>query len=355
MFQGGLILALATAFLYLRHNRLPSLRIRGRLRAGQSRSDTPSDALGCFAAGCCWGKDHALPWAVTFHNPDAWALTGVPLEMPLHPSQLYEFSTEALLFGFLYWRFGRKHEPGKIIGLYLVLSSVARFLIEFTRFHEQALPFGLPFRSPSGSPSAWRWRARLCWCCPDRRRRISGRPVTPKPEHPALTLGSIAAVLIDVGFYDVCRRRRQRGFVLIAMSVTMLLLLAVIGTGFDLGRIYIARNEAQVFTDAAAMTAAAKLDGTAAGLARARARPWRTCPCGGIWAPSRLPAWWSSSAPMQLTLANHWDRDPKDAWRTDHGPRDRSGQQRRYRVPARRGRTEIVHGPGPQRRCGRIP
>jgi prolipoprotein diacylglyceryltransferase len=26
----------------------------------------------------------------------------------------------------------------------LVVSSVARFLIEFTRFHEQALPFGLP-------------------------------------------------------------------------------------------------------------------------------------------------------------------------------------------------------------------
>ena len=63
--------------------------------------------------------------------------------MPLHPSQLYEFSTEVALFGFLYWRFGRTHTPGKIIGLYLVLSSVARFLIEFTRFHEQALPFGL--------------------------------------------------------------------------------------------------------------------------------------------------------------------------------------------------------------------
>ena len=36
------------------------------------------------------------------------------------------------------------HRPGTIIGLYLVLSSIMRFLIEFTRFHEQALPFGLP-------------------------------------------------------------------------------------------------------------------------------------------------------------------------------------------------------------------
>ena len=57
---------------------------------------------------------------------------------------------------------------------------------------------------------------------------------------------------------------------LIAMSITMLLLLAVMGLAFDVGRIYIARNEAQVFTDAAAMAAASKLDGTQAGLDRAR-------------------------------------------------------------------------------------
>jgi len=65
-------------------------------------------------------------------------------------------------------------------------------------------------------------------------------------------------------------KSQRRGFVLIAMSITMLLLLAVMGLAFDVGRIYIARNEAQVFTDAAAMAAASKLDGTKEGLARAR-------------------------------------------------------------------------------------
>lgn len=54
------------------------------------------------------------------------------------------------------------------------------------------------------------------------------------------------------------------------MSITMLLLFAMMGLAFDIGRIYIARNEAQVFTDAAAMAAAQKLDGTEAGLDRAR-------------------------------------------------------------------------------------
>ena len=64
--------------------------------------------------------------------------------------------------------------------------------------------------------------------------------------------------------------KNQRGFVLIAMSVSMLILLAVLGLAFDLGRIYIARNEAQIFTDAAALTAAMSLDGTAAGVTKAR-------------------------------------------------------------------------------------
>ncbi len=50
----------------------------------------------------------------------------------------------------------------------------------------------------------------------------------------------------------------------------MLLLLAVMGLAFDVGRIYIARNEAQVFTDAAAMAAAQQIDGTKAGLERAK-------------------------------------------------------------------------------------
>jgi hypothetical protein len=67
------------------------------------------------------------------------------------------------------------------------------------------------------------------------------------------------------------RGNRQKGFILIAMSVSMFLLLAVVGMAFDLGRVYIARNEAQIFTDAASMAAAKQLDGTPAGIDRARA------------------------------------------------------------------------------------
>jgi len=61
----------------------------------------------------------------------------------------------------------------------------------------------------------------------------------------------------------------------------MLLMLATLGMAFDFGRIYIARNEAQIFTDAAALTAVQKMDGTSAGLDTARA------------AVTRLPNRWN--------------------------------------------------------------
>lgn len=103
-------------------------------------------------------------------------------------------------------------------------------------------------------------------------------------------------------------RRNERGFVLIAMSATMLLLLGMIGMAFDVGRIYIAHNEAQVFVDSAAMTAAARLDGTPTGINRARQ------------AVAHLPMRWNlGTQPFTGVIlefsadGSKWDRDPKDA------------------------------------------
>jgi phosphatidylglycerol:prolipoprotein diacylglycerol transferase len=143
VFQGGLILAIVTAFLYVRKQGLPWLQTADVFAPGLALGHAIG-RLGCFAAGCCWGTECSRPWAVTFRNPDAHEMTGVPLNTPLHPAQLYEVLALLVLFAFLYWRIGRPHINGRVIGLYLVLSSAARFAIEFTRNHEQALPFGLP-------------------------------------------------------------------------------------------------------------------------------------------------------------------------------------------------------------------
>jgi len=98
--------------------------------------------LGCFAAGCCWGKECHLPWGVYFRSNEA---SPVPLDRPLHPVQLYESAANLIIFAVLYRQFGRPHRSGRVIALYLLLYSTARFIIEFFREHEQALvgPFSL--------------------------------------------------------------------------------------------------------------------------------------------------------------------------------------------------------------------
>ncbi|HEX5227852.1 MAG TPA: pilus assembly protein TadG-related protein [Bryobacteraceae bacterium] len=66
-------------------------------------------------------------------------------------------------------------------------------------------------------------------------------------------------------------RRTEGGFVLIATTIAITLLLAVAGLAIDLGRMYVIRAELQSFTDAAALTVAGQWDGSAAGQDRAKA------------------------------------------------------------------------------------
>ncbi len=142
VYQGGLVLAILTAALYIRKQKLPWLTTFDVFAPGIAAGHAIG-RLGCFAAGCCWGTETHLPWAVTFTNPQAQDLTGVPLGKPLHPTQLYESLAEAIIFIVLLWRIRRGHSEGAIIGLYLILYSVSRFIIEFFRFHEQPTQLGL--------------------------------------------------------------------------------------------------------------------------------------------------------------------------------------------------------------------
>jgi phosphatidylglycerol:prolipoprotein diacylglycerol transferase len=143
VFQGGLMLALAVSWLYMRRQKMPPLRTCDVFAPGLALGHGIG-RLGCFAAGCCWGVPTKAPWAVVFRNPDAKAISGTPLGIPLHPTQLYEASAEFVIAWALLWHVGRKHKEGSTIGLYLVLYSIVRFLVEFVRTHEQELPFGLP-------------------------------------------------------------------------------------------------------------------------------------------------------------------------------------------------------------------
>jgi phosphatidylglycerol---prolipoprotein diacylglyceryl transferase len=141
VFHGGFIAALIVAVLYMRRQKLPVLITMDAFAPGVAIGQAIG-RLGCFAAGCCWGRECSLPWAVRFRSNFA---APVPLDKTLHPVQLYESAADLIIFAILYRQFGRAHRPGQVIGLYLVLYSTARFIIEFYREHEQALvgPFSL--------------------------------------------------------------------------------------------------------------------------------------------------------------------------------------------------------------------
>jgi phosphatidylglycerol:prolipoprotein diacylglycerol transferase len=143
VFYGGLIAALGVSWWYMRKTRLPLLKTAD-VFAPAIALGHGIGRLGCFSAGCCWGVECHLPWAVTFTNPAAHDLVGVPLMVPLHPTQLYEALAEFLIFGVLYWRIGKAHSAGAIISLYLMLYSAARFIVEFFRYHEQGNLWGSP-------------------------------------------------------------------------------------------------------------------------------------------------------------------------------------------------------------------
>jgi phosphatidylglycerol---prolipoprotein diacylglyceryl transferase len=151
IFYGGFIAALLVAYVYIKRQRLPGLRVADVFAPGLALGHGLG-RLGCFAAGCCWGAACDRPWAVTFTDPDAYRLVGVPLGEPLHPTQLYEAAAEFIIFGLLYRRIQTDRRPGFVIGLYLVLYSAARFVVEFLRAHDQANPFGGPL-------SAMQWVA----------------------------------------------------------------------------------------------------------------------------------------------------------------------------------------------------
>jgi phosphatidylglycerol---prolipoprotein diacylglyceryl transferase len=141
VFHGGFIAALVLAALYIRRQHLPVWLTMDTFAPGISLGHSIG-RLGCFAAGCCWGKECHLPWAVSFRSNEA---APVPLDRPLHPVQLYESAANLIIFGILYRQYNRPHRPGHVIGLYLVLYSTARFIIEFFREHEQSLvgPFSI--------------------------------------------------------------------------------------------------------------------------------------------------------------------------------------------------------------------
>jgi len=88
--------------------------------------------IGCFLAGCCYGAETTLPIGVEFPE-NSLAPTGIHV----HPTQIYSSIFDFLL-GFLLLYYSKKERKnGKVMGLYLIIYSIGRFLVEFLRNDER--------------------------------------------------------------------------------------------------------------------------------------------------------------------------------------------------------------------------
>ena len=131
VFYGGLIGAIVTGYVLMRRYKLPFWKTADACAPGIALGNVLG-RLGCFSAGCCWGKPTSEPWGVRFSEL-AHEITGVPVGIPLHPTQLYESLSMLIVFGFLLWLHRHRRFSGQVILAYALLYSVIRFVIEFFR------------------------------------------------------------------------------------------------------------------------------------------------------------------------------------------------------------------------------
>jgi phosphatidylglycerol:prolipoprotein diacylglycerol transferase len=128
VFYGGLIPAVAVGIWYIKRLGLPLWQVTD-IFAPSVAIGHAFGRIGCFLAGCCYGKPSTLPWAVTFTDPRSLA----PLGIPLHPTQLYSSLGLFAIFAVLIWLRKRKAFQGEIFWSYALMYSVFRFFIEFLR------------------------------------------------------------------------------------------------------------------------------------------------------------------------------------------------------------------------------
>jgi len=125
---GSLIGGFLVAVWFCRKYNFPLLRLVDTLAPGMALGQTVGQ-FACLLNGDSYGRPTDLPWAITFTDTRSMA----PLNIPLHPIELYEMAAYFLVF-LLIWKM-RKHYrmDGFIFFIYLAGYGTARFIVDFFR------------------------------------------------------------------------------------------------------------------------------------------------------------------------------------------------------------------------------
>jgi len=137
VFYGGFIGAFIAAWWYIRSKKLSFLKTADILAPSIAFGQFVG-RIGCFCAGCCYGKPSNLPWAVVFTDPESLAPRGIPL----HPTQLYSSLNGLLIFALLVGLRRIKSFDGQLFWSYVLLYAVTRSIIEIFRGDPRGMFFG---------------------------------------------------------------------------------------------------------------------------------------------------------------------------------------------------------------------
>lgn len=148
VFYGGLLGALVAAVFFVKVKKVPFLAFADAAAPAVALGQAIG-RLGCLAAGCCWGGRCTKPWAITFTDPHAGENVGVPLGVPLHPTQLYEAVGLFLLTG-LILLFGKGRAVGRTFSVYLIGAAILRFTVELFRDDPRGLVPGTDLSTSQG-------------------------------------------------------------------------------------------------------------------------------------------------------------------------------------------------------------
>ena len=138
VFYGGFLSAFAVGYYLVKKYKMPVWKSLDLFAPAVPLAHT-FGRMGCFFAGCCYGKPTNVPWAITFKNPDSLAQS--VLNIPVHPTQIYESLSNFMIFLFLNWFQKRKSFDGEVTWFYVILYSVMRFAVEFFRADERGFVF----------------------------------------------------------------------------------------------------------------------------------------------------------------------------------------------------------------------
>jgi phosphatidylglycerol:prolipoprotein diacylglycerol transferase len=130
VWQGGLIGAVIYSIIYMQRHGMPFWKTADTIILGIPLGHT-FGRLGCLAAGCCYGRQTDLPWAIVFSNPES---AGAPLGVPLHPVQIYESLGNFAVFAVLaYVLHKRLRFDGQVFLGYFISYPILRIFTELFR------------------------------------------------------------------------------------------------------------------------------------------------------------------------------------------------------------------------------